>query len=164
MVTQPPRFVGLNSVTRRSAATEIFHPSVRVFRRSRIYGGFAARQVARAMSSKTGAICDIRIPPVGLRNVSVDWASWPVHSVEFATLERRRVGSFFEPVGVTLKSGLYHIWLLDRGGGIVQSRTFEVQWDHVTHVTAFPPTSALVQSKLVRPTGTIEVAILPSSP
>jgi hypothetical protein len=142
--------------------TEVVPYSLRFFRRTRIYGGSASRKLARVMSGRTGAICDIRIPPVGLRNVSVDWHAWPVHSVEFATLERRRVRSYFEPIGVILEPGLYHLWLLDSGGHIVQSRTFQVQRDFVTHVVAFPPSSFLVPSRLVREMSTIEVETIPA--
>ena len=116
------------------------------------------------MRGQTGAICDIRNPPLLARGVSVDAVAWPVAQVEFAHSPSQKIpAGTMAPFGLKLRPGTYYIALTSRDGGSVKSAAFEVVRDRVTLVTVYPPTVFLVPSKNVRRTPTIEVGLLPES-
>ena len=113
------------------------------------------------MRGTSGAVCEIRLPPAGMRGARLNWSSWSVMSVRFAQLEPIRVAKFtFDPVGVELAPGFHHVILMDVDGHIAHSCVFEVKRKMVTLVTIFAPSTFLLPSKYVRKHTTFEVSLV----
>lgn len=147
---------------RSTGMSELIQTRLWLFPRARRFTGSAARSVARKMRGRTGAVCDIRNPPLLARGVRVAVERWQVSFVDFADAPRRRVPlGTLRPFGVELRPGSHLISLLDGNGGLVWSRPFVVKRGAVTIATVFPPTEFLVSSRNVRHDPTLECSFIP---
>ena len=133
-----------------------------LFRAGRRFSGSLVRKTVRRMTGKTGAVVDLRNPPMFARGVHLDHQAWPVRWVTIDGHVSREVGSrTVQPFGVELEPGHHLLTLLDRSHHLVKSAQVEVRQGALTLVTVFPPTTFLVPSKRVRAMATIDQRIVP---
>jgi hypothetical protein len=117
------------------------------------------------MIGKTGAVVDLRNPPIFARGIHLDHQAWPVRWVTIDGHVSREVGGrTVQPFGVELEPGHHLLMLLDRSRNLVKSAQVEVRKGAVTLVTVFPPTTFLVPSKRVRSMATIDQRIVEDIP